>query len=68
MDILEIAVTAAGSGSMAWVAMRIEMTFVRRDIERLREYVHDPKNPNNLTSVAQDLKTRVMILEEHSHG
>lgn len=68
MDLLEIALTAAGSGSAAWVAMRVEMTFVKRDVERLREYVHDPKNPNNLASVTQDLKTRVTTLEKVANG
>lgn len=60
---LQFAVSGAFAGGVAWATMRVEMRYLRRDVDIVRFAVHSPKNPNNLTANASALSARVTVLE-----
>lgn len=61
--------TGVFAGLVAWGGVRIELRWHRSMIDNLRYSVHDPHNPKNLRSVAQDHESRISLIErEHDHG
>lgn len=51
------------SAVASWAIIRAEVTFLRRDVDGLRERVHGPRNPNNIISVQQAHATRLTVIE-----
>jgi hypothetical protein len=51
------------SALVSWASIRIELRYLRRDVERLRFYSHSPENPKSYRSALQDHETRLALLE-----
>lgn len=53
----------AGAGLVAWFLLRVEMIFLRRDVDGLRYIVYMAQNPKNLIGITEALRHRVKHLE-----
>ena len=54
LGLLPHLLTGIAAGLVAWGGVRIEMRWLRRDVDSLRFTVHSPHNPKNLVSVVQE--------------
>lgn len=55
--------TAVAVGGAVYGAVRVDLKYMKRDIERLRQLVHSPDNPKNILAVLQDHETRLSVME-----
>jgi hypothetical protein len=62
-EVLNNIFTALIAAGAAWGAMKMELRYIARDIEYLRERLHGSQNPRSVVNTLQDHETRLTILE-----
>lgn len=62
-ELLPYAVSGVVAAVVSWVTMRIDVKYLRRDLDGLRFRVHAENNPNSLVNAVQDHETRITLLE-----
>ena len=66
-ELLPHILTGVAAGLVAWGGVKIEMRWLRRDVDSLRFTVYSSENENNLVSVVQKHSWEIEALKE-AHG